>query len=134
MVERFVPSKVTQRNGRLLYTCPTGEIVPFSKLAILCSFRIDKICEVTATSPRHLRRMFDQTLGISPKQWLKQERMVIARNILKGQRSIKDIAKDLGFISQKDFYREFHEFYQVGPSTFRNQQAQRIMNQLGWAN
>ncbi|WP_411827610.1 helix-turn-helix transcriptional regulator [Luteolibacter sp. AS25] len=134
MPASHLPHKIIQKDGQLLYTRPSGEMVPMSKLALICRFRIDKICEATDVSPRHLRRMFDQTLGISPKQWLKLERMVIARNILKGDGSIKDIGEYLGFMSQKDFYREFRDFYKIGPSSYRDQQAERVMTQLGWSN
>ena len=76
--------------------------------------------------------MFDDVIGVCPKTWLKSERMVYARNLLRGGRAIKEVSEELGFGAQKLFCREFKEYYSVSPTTFRKLETERVMEKLGW--
>ncbi|MEP2777356.1 MAG: helix-turn-helix transcriptional regulator [Luteolibacter sp.] len=117
----------------LYFVPPDGRNVPLFRLASDCGYRIDTICERLDVSPRHFRRLFQSLLGISPKSWLKAERMVFARNLLRGGHSIKQVSEKLGYSAQKEFYREFMQYYKVAPSEFRSRESERAMSQLGWA-
>jgi AraC-like DNA-binding protein len=48
------------------------------------------------------------------------ERMVVARRKLEGGKSPDDVARDLGFLSNVTFCREFHAFYQTTPALFQS--------------
>ncbi|MFD2256691.1 helix-turn-helix transcriptional regulator [Luteolibacter algae] len=126
--------KVVQRDGMVIYIPTNGQGVPLSKLAFQCGYRIDAMCSLLEVSPRHFRRIFTEALGMSPKKWLKSERMVFARNLLRGGLSIKEVSDRLGFSSQKDFYLDFREYYSIAPSDFQLQETERVMEKLGWAN
>ncbi len=126
-------SKIIQQDGIVFYVRATGEAIPLIKLASECGYRIDNLCSELEVSPRHFRRLFDTSLGICPKKWLKAERMVFARNLLRGGLSIKEVSERLGFSAQKEFYREFRECYHIPPTEFRAQQTGRVMEKLGWA-
>ena len=63
--------------------------------------------------------MFEDGLAISPKDWLRKERMVAARSLLREGSAVKEVAADLGFASPKVFSREFQETYQVTPTDFQ---------------
>ena len=126
-------SKIIQLDGVVYYTLPSGSRIPLSGLAKECGYRIDKLCSMLGVSPRHFRRQFDSSLGICPKKYLKSERMVSARTLLRGGLSIKEVSVQLGFNSQKDFYREFREYYKVAPTDFRSQESERVFDQLGWS-
>lgn len=88
------------------------------------------LCETIKVSPRHFRRLFTEAFGVCPKSWLKSERMVYARNLLRGGLPLKDVSERLGFICTKDFCREFRRCYGLSPSTFRSSETMRVMQHL----
>jgi len=123
--------KIIQRDGVVYYLHPSTGLIPLSRLVEQCGYRIDKLCDALDVSPRHFRRIFDTSLGICPKKYLKSERMVAARRLLRGGLSIKEVSDQLGFNSQKDFYREFREYYDLAPTDFRSRESDRVIESLG---
>ena len=100
------------RGGRLLRP------IPLADLAIECRFRVDLLCRQLEISDRHLHRVFSESIGLAPKDWLRRQRMVAARGMLRQGISIKEAAIDLGFAHPKDFTREFRDCYGLPPSAF----------------
>jgi len=90
-----------------------------SSIARSTLYRVDRMCVAVGLSERHLRRVFEEGLGITPKDWMRRERMVAARNLLREGASVKEVAADLGFASPKIFAREFQLFYEVSPTDFQ---------------
>lgn len=131
MAEFAKDTKIIQMDGVIYYLHPTFGRVPLARLAEDCGYRIDKLCATLGVSPRHFRRIFDASLGICPKKYVKSERMVSARRLLRGGQSIKEVAEALGFNAQKDFYREFQEYYELAPTDFRSQETVRGIGQIG---
>ena len=76
-------------------------------------------------SERHLHRVFSDSVGLAPKDWLRRERMVAARYRLREGGSIKEVALDLGFAHPKDFTREFRGCYGLPPSDYLEQEVER---------
>ena len=107
------------RGGRLMGARLLGE------LARECRFRVDLICERLEISDRHLHRVFSDSIGLAPKDWLRRQRMVVARFLLRNGASIKEVAIELGFAHPKDFTREFRVCYQITPSMFIDREAER---------
>lgn len=112
--------EVVHRNGQFL-VFSAREPLPMSLSAIAreTCYRVDRLCLVVGLSERHLRRVFEDGLGISPKDWLRKERMVAARSLLREGSAVKEVSSDLGFASPKIFAREFQEFYGVTPTDFQ---------------
>lgn len=123
--------RIVQRDGQVIYIPTAGTEVPLASLAHECGYRIDTLSSVLNVSPRHLRRMFTEGLGISPKKWFRSERMVYARNLLRSGLSIKEASDKLGFNAQKDLYLEFKEYYGLSPSSYLTQENDRVMEKLG---
>lgn len=122
--------KIFQTDGVMYYIHPTAGYIPLSRLVEQCGYRIDNLCSALDISPRQFRRIFDTSLGICPKRYLKSERMVSARRLLRGGLSLKEVSEQLGFNAQKDFYREFREYYDVAPTEFRSRESGRAMGRL----
>ena len=133
MSEIASETRILQKDGLVFYVSNYGEIIPLIKLAGESGYRIDVLCNSLDISPRHFRRLFVSSLGICPKKWLKSERMVFARNLLRSGIPIKKVSEKLGFSAQKEFYREFKDYYNTSPSDFRTQETERVMERLGWA-
>lgn len=100
--------------------------VSLSKMARECRFNATELCNRLGVSERHIRRIFEDGLGIGPKEWLRQERMVVARNLLREGSPIKDVATQLGFANYKNLNREFLAFYGVTSSDYQRKQLAMI--------
>lgn len=71
-------------------------------------------------SPFHFLRLFTRTLGVTPHQYLVQSRLRHAARLLTDdERSITDIAYDVGFGDLSNFVRSFHRAAGVSPRGFR---------------
>jgi AraC-like DNA-binding protein len=68
----------------------------------------------------HFLRAFSAVLGVTPHQYLLRSRLRHAARLLAGnERSVTDIAYDVGFADLSNFVRTFHRAAGVSPLKFR---------------
>jgi AraC-like DNA-binding protein len=74
---------------------------------------------MTGWSPRHLRRMFHESTGISPKTFCRIIRFMNAFRVLRRRprASFLDVALDAGYYDQAHFIHAFEDLYGSSPST-----------------
>ena len=120
--------EIIQKDGRILVLL-AREPLPLSlnQIARECEYKMSGLCDRISLSERHLRRVFEEGIGISPKEWLRQERMVAARKLLRHGSPIKEVAIDLGFSTAKMFSRDFLSFHGVRPTDFQRKESERII-------
>jgi len=71
-------------------------------------------------SPFHFLRLFASALGVTPHQYLVRSRLQHAARLLADDdRSVTDIAYDVGFGDLSNFVRTFHRAAGVSPRRFR---------------
>ena len=71
-------------------------------------------------SPFHFLRTFANVLGVTPHQYLVRSRLRHAARLLADEdRSVTDVAYDVGFGDLSNFIRTFHRAAGVSPSGFR---------------
>jgi len=81
---------------------------------------LDAAARVVDLSPFHFLRLFRHVLGVSPHQYLVRCRLRRAARLLADDdRSITDIAFDVGFGDLSNFVRTFHRAAGVSPRRFR---------------
>jgi AraC-like DNA-binding protein len=83
---------------------------------------VDLDCTATTAglSSFHFLRLFSDVLGVTPHQYLVRSRLRRAARLLAEQeRSISDIALDVGFNDLSNFVRTFHRAAGVSPRRFR---------------
>jgi AraC-like DNA-binding protein len=72
-------------------------------------------------SPFHFLRLFSSALGVTPHQYLVRSRLRHAARLLaEDERSVTDVAYDVGFGDLSNFVRSFHRAAGVSPRGFRN--------------
>lgn len=121
--------EITQKDGRFLVLLAREPIpLSLSQIAREGEYRMASLCDRIGVSERHLRRVFEDGLGISPKDWLRQERMVAARSLLREGSPIKEVAIDLGFTTAKMFSRDFQAFHGVKPTDFQRKEHAFVAN------
>jgi AraC-like DNA-binding protein len=80
-------------------------------------------------SPFHFLRLFSSVLGVTPHQYLVRSRLRHAARLLADdERSVTNIAYDVGFGDLSNFVRTFHRAAGVSPLRFR--QASRGMRKI----
>jgi AraC family transcriptional regulator len=71
-------------------------------------------------SPFHFLRIFAKAIGATPHQYLLRSRLRrAARLLVEKERSVTDIALDVGFADLSNFVRSFHRAAGVPPGRFR---------------
>ncbi|MFT4177701.1 MAG: helix-turn-helix transcriptional regulator [Luteolibacter sp.] len=119
--------EIVHRDGRFLVLLAREPLpLSLSQVARKAGYRTAALCDLIGISERHLRRIFEQGLGISPGEWLRQERMVAARTLLREGTAIKNVAIELGFSSSKMLSRDFQIFYNVTPTDFQRKEFSYI--------
>ena len=84
------------------------------------SIDLEAAAREAGLSEFHFLRMFTAALGVSPKQYLIRARLRRAARLLaEDDRSITDIAFDVGFGDLSNFVRTFHRAAGVSPRRFR---------------
>ena len=74
-------------------------------------------CGISAS---HFSRAFRQTTGLSPHQWLLQQRVNQAKNLLRDPSlSLSDVALACGFADQSHFTRVFNRLTGTSPGAWR---------------
>jgi AraC-like DNA-binding protein len=69
-------------------------------------------------SQRQLHRYTREVFGQSPQNWLDQQRLTRAGEMVKSVRCIKVVAAELGFKCVSHFSRKFKFFYGLPPAAF----------------
>ncbi len=124
--------EIIQRDGRFLVLLARDPLpLSLGQIAREGEYRMASLCDRIGVSERHLRRVFEEGIGISPKDWLRQERMVAARSLLREGSPIKEVAVDLGFTTAKMFSRDFQLFHGVKPTDFQRKEFTHVLNAAG---
>ena len=74
-----------------------------------------KLCHL---SVRQLERDFHRYFGRPPQDWLNEQRINAARQLLLSGQPVKVVALELGFKQSSHFCRQFKSFNHLTPSQF----------------
>jgi len=124
--------------ARLEYCAPrlsaTGGLCPrrerIAKQLILAnlgeSLAIADLAQACALSRSHFSRAFKCSTGLSPQQWIRQQRLLRAKELItQSNLSLTQISLECGFCDQAHFCHMFTRSEGVNPMTWRNHQLRR---------
>jgi AraC-like DNA-binding protein len=81
---------------------------------------LERAASQSGISPFHFLRLFSDVLGVTPHQYLLRSRLRHAARLLTEEdRSVTDVAYDVGFGDLSNFVRTFHRAAGVSPLKFR---------------
>ncbi len=101
--------------ARIIYPDQATE---WSQMAKKSAYRAAMLAKELHVSQRQLRRYTRNIFGRSPQNWLNEQRLVHAAEMLKRTRTAKAVAFQLGFKQPSHFSREFKRHYGVSPTRF----------------
>jgi AraC family transcriptional regulator len=82
---------------------------------------VDGLAELVELSPFHFSRVFKQTTGVSPLQFVTRERVTRAQQLMREtSRSIIDVALEVGYTSPSHFAKVFRRVTGMAPNEFRS--------------
>jgi len=85
------------------------------------SISLQELADVAGMSQFYFCRIFRQTVGVAPFQYVRQKRIEKAKHLLKQRHlSILEVGLQCGFTSPSHFTRQFHQTVGVTPTAYRN--------------
>lgn len=81
---------------------------------------VEEIAAASGLNRSYFGKLFKETMGFSPQQYLIQYRMTKAAELLKGSRiPVGEVARSVGYENQLHFSRAFKNTYGISPSQYR---------------
>ncbi|WP_339384517.1 helix-turn-helix transcriptional regulator [Oscillatoria sp. FACHB-1407] len=88
------------------------------------NIKLQDLANVAGMSQYYFCRLFRDSIGMTPHQYVRHQRIERAKQLLKQQHlSISDIAIQCGFANQSHFTRLFSKFTHTTPKLYRDSQA-----------
>lgn len=125
--------RLMQTQARSLVAKNTGQgksrisfVAEYIKKNLHEKLSIDAIAKLAFVSKSNLFKIFKQEIGISPNEFILQERIQKAKKLLKTQQSINEIAYQTGFSDANYFTRVFKQFEGVTPKSFQRKELPNL--------
>ncbi|TAF63750.1 MAG: AraC family transcriptional regulator [Cytophagales bacterium] len=97
-------------------------VVKYIKENIANDLTVKRLSDLACMSESHFFKSFKRELGISPMDFVVQERIHLAKKMLQNTaKSITDICFELGFNSVNYFSTLFKKYEKVSPKSYREQ-------------
>ncbi len=118
---------VRVKNGIVIYENQRLASAPVNLVALAqaCGYKVNQMAENLNISPRQLERQFLSSLGVSPKYWMRLQRMILARQLIRTGTPLKATALELGFVKYDKFAQEMKRFYQITPMEMVGRERQK---------
>ena len=122
--------RILQTNERKIYSNATLSIKSESRLTEVIryirdnvhkSLQVEQLSKIACMSVSNFYRTFKSELGISPVEFINNERIKLAVGLLQDpKRSIKDVYLDCGFESRSYFNRVFKTRQKLAPGEYQS--------------
>lgn len=87
--------------------------------------RVVELAQLAGMSESHFSRQFKSSIGTSPIDWLRRERINQAkRRLIESDDPVKEIARQVGYADQFFFSKDFKRMTKLTPTQFRDQESQ----------
>lgn len=97
-----------------------GFVVDYIKRNLHQKLSIDSIAKLAYVSKSNFFKMFKDEFGTSPNDFILQERINRAKELLASQNSIKETAYQTGFSDTNYFTRVFKQLVGITPKSYQN--------------
>lgn len=96
-----------------------GFVVDYIKKNLHLKLSVESIAKMAYVSKSNFFKMFKEELGVSPNEFILQERISRAKELLQHQESIKEVAFQTGFNDTNYFTRVFKQYEGTTPKSFQ---------------
>ncbi|WP_378946110.1 AraC family transcriptional regulator [Mesorhizobium sp. ANAO-SY3R2] len=124
LVEMLVAERGEQASGEERGE-PVQRVMRALRTDIARNWRIEELAAVAGLSASQLHRQFKEKTGTTPMDWVRHERMNLAKRLLIAPNvKIAAVALNLGYADPYHFSRDFRRVAGQSPSEFRRAQGQ----------
>lgn len=96
------------------------QVLDYIEAHLDCEIKLIDLAQLLDMSSFHFSRLFKQSIGLSPHQYLIQQRVERAKRLLKqSDRLIIDIALECGFNSHSHLSKQFRQLTGMTPKVYR---------------
>jgi AraC-like DNA-binding protein len=100
---------------------PVGAAVAYIDSHLAEPLTVDALAARACLSPSTFSRVFRETLGSGPYQYVKEARLDHARRLLEdGRCTVADAARQVGYVSVSNFIKAFRRRFGVTPGSYLN--------------
>ncbi|WP_081942973.1 AraC family transcriptional regulator [Myxosarcina sp. GI1] len=97
-----------------------GQVLDYIDAYLDRNIKLADLAQLLGMSPFHFSRLFKQSIGMTPHQYLSQQRVERAKELLKKtDRLIIDIALECGFSSHSHLSKQFRQITGITPKAYR---------------
>ena len=112
------PIKLKQYSGGLSQQ-KLQTSIDYIQANLEAKIKLDDLAKITQISPYHFSRLFKQSTGITPYQYVLKQRIELGKQLLRKELPIAEIAIMCGFASQSSFTTAFRKLVGVTPRNYR---------------
>ena len=94
--------------------------IDLDALALEAKYNVNAFAKLLGVNVRTLQRKFRNQLELTPKNWLRERRLIEAQALLKADWRIASIIDKLGFQTRSHFSSEFKSLCGYSPSEARD--------------
>jgi len=88
---------------------------------------LDEVARIAGLSPFHLLRVFRQSIGVTPHQYLIRMRLMHALSLLRDtRRPVTDVAYDTGWADLSNFNKAFRRAFGCSPRSLRKADRRQL--------
>jgi AraC family transcriptional regulator len=122
LLRRFAPRRPAEaRTGGVLPKHKLRAVIDYIHEHLDAELSLDHLAGVAHVSPYHFARLFKNSTGLPPHQYVIACRVERAKELLRGRRrpQLAEVATEVGFSDQSHFTRHFKRLVGVTPRRFR---------------
>lgn len=120
LARRYGKTAVTTLSGQLTLQ-QMQQIRDYIQSHLMEDLRVDRLAKLLQLSPGHFATLFKQRMGLTPHQYVVQQRLDRACTLLRqSDLPILTIAHQVGLQTQSHFTRLFHQQIGVTPKQYRD--------------
>ncbi len=120
-VTEFFPEVIPATSGLLPWQWRS--VTEHIKANLDGDLSLSELAKVTGISAYHFTRLFKKTSGLSPHQYVMQQRVDQAKQLLSTKRkTILEVCLEVGFLNPAHFATVFHKLVGITPKAFRDKQ------------
>lgn len=122
--------RILQSNAKKIYTNLDEKTVKSGRIGFIVNYIIKNLHEPLSIellskkaymSPSHFHKVFKNEIGVSPIEFINEERIKLASKLLQNpNKKVKEIFMECGFESRSYFNRLFKRKKMVSPSLYQN--------------
>lgn len=92
----------------------------WTQLAARARYNSRNLATLREITPRQLQRIFQNQIGRTPQDWLNEQRIFAAQQLLQAGTPVKRVAIELGFKQPSHFCRQFKSLSGITPGKFKS--------------